>query len=248
MNESIIGIILVLIGCFPIIAVRRKWTFFLENYRAQALKGVLGRTGMKRFYVLVGIAFILTGFLIIFGVIGPDVGEVTKDKIVQKEFDEKDLIEDTGLIRGVYYGIKVFADKENQYLVHKALALMHAKTPEFFRLVTNAVKEIRQSKGPFEMGPVKSVPGKDRVEFSDFVGQYSEYNVADFLVHEASHISDQRQGLLYTKASEIRAREAEIAFFQALEEVEGRSFNEIIQFAENEINMIRNGSLYPDLP
>ena len=98
------------------------------------------------------------------------------------------------------------------------------------------------------MGPVKSVPGTDRVEFSNFVGRYSEYNVADFLVHETTHIIDMRKGLPYTKESEIRAREAEIAFFQALGEVESHSFKEIIIFTENEINMIRNGRLYQDLP
>jgi len=123
-----------------------------------------------------------------------------------------------------------------------------SKAPEFFRLVTNNVKEIRQSKGPFVMGPAKSVLGTDRVEFSNFVGRYSEYNVAGFLVHEATHTTGQRQGLLYTKGSEIRAREAEIAFFQALGEVEGHSFKEIIQFTGNEINMIRNGRLYQELP
>jgi hypothetical protein len=72
--------------------------------------------------------------------------------------------------------------------------------------------------------------------------------VADFLVHEVTHIIDQRQGLPYTKESEIRAREAEIAFFQDLGKVEGHSFKEIIQFTENEINMIKNGRLYQELP
>jgi len=248
MNQSIIGGILILIGCFSVIAVRRKWDFFLENYRAQALKDFLGPTWMKRFYVLLGFAFILAGFLIIFGVIGPGVEEANKVKIVQKEVTEEDLIKESELIREIYYGIKVLADKENQYLIRKALVVMSKKTPEFFRLVTNNVKEIRQSKGPFVMGPVKSVPGTDRVEFSNFVGRYGEYNVADFLVHEATHMIDQRQGVPYTKESEIKAREAEIAFFQALEDIEGHSFKEIIQFTENEINMIRNGRLYQELP
>ena len=125
---------------------------------------------------------------------------------------------------------------------------MREKTPEFFTLITDNVTEIRQSEGPFIMGPAKSIQRMGRIEFRNFAGQYSEYNVAGFLIHEATHISEQNRGLPYTKEAEIRAREEEIAFFRALERAEGCSFEEIIQFIENEISMIRRGHLYRELP
>jgi len=165
-----------------------------------------------------------------------------------KQISSEDLAREPGVNSTIYYGIHIFADDKNQNLITKALELMNEKTPEFFKLVYDNVKEIRQSKSHFSMGPVRSVPGMDRIEFRNFSGEYSAYNVADFLVHEATHIIDQKRGLSYTKEAEIRAREAEIAFFLALEKVEGRSFKDMIRFVDNEINMIKKGHLYGELP
>ena len=66
MDQSILGIILVLIGLFPILAVMFGWKFFLENWRAKALRDIIGETSMKRFYILFGGICILVGLLIIF--------------------------------------------------------------------------------------------------------------------------------------------------------------------------------------
>jgi len=203
---------------------------------------------MKRYYIIFGLACSFIGFLIILRVIEPG-GEDTKEiEITRQEGSDEELVEKLGLRKEFYYGIKVLADKENQSLIQKALDLMKAKTPEFFRLVINNVKAIRQSEDLFVLGPVKSVPGTNTIAFSNFADRYTEYNVADFFVHEATHIIDQHKGRPYTKAAEIKAREAEIAFFQALERVEGRSLTGIIQFIENEIDMIRKGRLYTELP
>lgn len=203
---------------------------------------------MKRSYIIFGGVCVFIGFLIILRVIEPGVEDTKKIEITRQEGSDEELVEKLGLRKEFYYGIKVLADKENQSLIQKALDLMKAKTPEFFRLVINNVKEIRQSEGLFVLGPVKSVPGTNTIAFRNFADRYTEYNVADFFVHEATHIIDQHKGNPYTKAAEIKAREAEIAFFQALEQVEGRSFTAIIQFIENEIDMIRKGRLYAELP
>ncbi|MBW2200433.1 MAG: hypothetical protein JRF71_06295 [Deltaproteobacteria bacterium] len=203
---------------------------------------------MKRYYIIFGLACSFIGFLIILRVIEPG-GEDTKEiEITRQEGSDEELVEKLGLRKEFYYGIKVLADKENQSLIQKALDLMKAKTPEFFRLVINNVKAIRQSEDLFVLGPVKSVPGTNTIAFSNFADRYTEYNVADFFVFYSTHIIDQHKGRPYTKAAEIKAREAEIAFFQALERVEGRSFTGIIQFIENEIDMIRKGRLYTELP
>ena len=203
---------------------------------------------MKRYYIIFGLACSFIGFLIILRVIEPGVEDTKEIEITRQEGSDEELVEKLGLRKEFYYGIKVLADKENQSLIQKALDLMKAKTPEFFRLVINNVKEIRQSDDLFVLGPVKSVPGTNTIAFSNFADRYTEYNVADFFFHEATHIIDQHKGRPYTKAAEIKAREVEIAFFRALERVEGRSLTGIIQFIENEIDMIRKGRLYAELP
>jgi hypothetical protein len=187
-------------------------------------------------------------FLITLKVIAPAVDDTKKIETTRQESSIEDLEKKRELKKEFYYGIQVLADKENQSLIRKALDLMKAKTPEFFLLVINNVKVIRQSEDFFTVGPVKSIPGTDTIAFKNFTDRYTEYNVADFFVHEATHIIDQHRGIPYTKAAEIKAREAEIAFFQALERVEGRNFSAIIQFIDNEIDMIRKGRLYAELP
>ncbi len=139
--------------------------------------------------------------------------------------------------------VKITADAANEKLILGALWIMQERTPEFFRLVDENVVEIRKSDGSFTTGPVKTIEGTGRVEFKNFAGVHSEYNIADFLVHEATHIVDQKQGLRLSKAAEIKAREAEIEFFRQLEKAEKRSFASIIQFVENEIVQIKAGRL-----
>lgn len=143
--------------------------------------------------------------------------------------------------------VKITADAANEKLILGALWILQERTPDFFRLVDENVLEIRKSDGSFTTGPVKTIEGTGRIEFKGFAGAYSEYNIADFLVHEATHIVDQKKGLRLSKAAEIRAREAEIEFFKQLETAEKRSFASMIKFVENEIVQIRAGKLYADL-
>lgn len=143
--------------------------------------------------------------------------------------------------------VKITADAANEKLILGALWILQERTPDFFRLVDENVLEIRKSDGSFTTGPVKTIEGTGRIEFKNFAGVHSEYNIADFLVHEATHIADQKKGLRLSKAAEIRAREAEIKFFEELERVEKRSFASMIKFVENEIHQIKAGQLYADL-
>jgi len=143
--------------------------------------------------------------------------------------------------------VKVTADAANEKLILGALWIMQERTPEFFRLVDENVLEIRKSDGSFTTGPVKTIEGTGRVEFKNFAGVHSEYNIADFLVHEATHIVDQKNGLRLTRAAEIKAREAEIEFFRQLGKAEKRDFASMIKYVENEIAQIRAGKLYADL-
>jgi len=143
--------------------------------------------------------------------------------------------------------VKITADQENEKLVLGALWLLQNRTPAFARLVEENVEEIRQSKGTFTAGPIKTIGGTARIEFKNFVGRYNEYNIALFLVHEATHIVDIKNGLPLTRAAEIKAREAEISFLKELESVENRSLEPIIKFVQNEIRQIQDGKLYSDL-
>ncbi len=143
--------------------------------------------------------------------------------------------------------VKISADKENEKLVLGALWLLQNRTPTFAKLVEENVEEVRQSKGSFTTGPIKTIGGTGRIEFKNFAGKYNEYNIANFLVHEATHIVDMKKGLPLTRAAEIKAREAEIAFLRELEKVEKRSLEPIIKFVKNEIRQIQDGKLYADL-
>ncbi|MBU1108473.1 MAG: hypothetical protein KKB51_17490 [Candidatus Riflebacteria bacterium] len=143
--------------------------------------------------------------------------------------------------------VEISADAKNEKLILGALWVLRERTPDFFKLVDENVKEIRQSTGNFTIGPIKTIEGTGRVEFKNFAGTYGEYNIADFLVHEGTHIVDQKRGLKLTRAAEIKAREAEIEFFRQLEKAENRSFETMIKFVQNEIVQIRAGKLYSDL-
>ncbi|MFZ5952260.1 MAG: hypothetical protein ACOYXC_16270 [Candidatus Rifleibacteriota bacterium] len=143
--------------------------------------------------------------------------------------------------------VKIKADADNEKLILGALWIMQNRTPDFFKLVDQNVKEIRQSTGQFTTGPVKTIEGTGRIEFQKFSGHYNEYNIADFLVHEATHIVDQKKGLPLTRVAEIRARETEIAFLKELAKAENRSFDQIINFVKKEIDQIKAGKLYSDL-
>jgi hypothetical protein len=147
-----------------------------------------------------------------------------------------------------FYKIKIQADEMNHLLIITALTLMKTKTPRFFRLVNENIKEIVQTKGEFTRGPIKTIAGTARIEFENLYPRYSKYNIADFLVHEATHVVDIKNGRPLTKRAEIKAREVEIEFLHALERAERINLKSFIKFVKNEISAIKSGKLYSDLP
>ncbi len=157
--------------------------------------------------------------------------------------------------RKFIYGIKVIADGQNLYIIKEALDLMKEKTPEFFWLIVDNVKEMRQleDRDLLWEGPARTIKGKSKIEFTHILArQFKTYTVAFILVHEATHIVDQRKGLPYTKESEIRANEAGITFLralgQALGKVEDYDLEERIKSIEKGNDMIRKGLFYSELP
>ena len=141
------------------------------------------------------------------------------------------------------YGIKVSGYRFNLELIREALALMKEKTPEFFQLAKENVKEIREKdsevfslmRSPLTLARAL----KDRIIFPPYWAIFfDKYAIASFIIHETYHIKEGKKGLPYTKDSEIRARQAQIAFLKTLAKTEGANFEKEIKSLEEEINSI----------
>ncbi|MEQ8221569.1 MAG: immunity 17 family protein [Candidatus Eremiobacterota bacterium] len=64
MSENvIIGILIILSGLFSLISSIKNWEFFFSHTRARFLVRILGRTGARIFYGLLGSALFLGGLL-----------------------------------------------------------------------------------------------------------------------------------------------------------------------------------------
>ena len=69
MSPIVTGVLCIIIGFFPVAAVLFNWQFFMQNRKARVMASILGETGMRVFYVLLGLAFIIGGFLLTIGVV-----------------------------------------------------------------------------------------------------------------------------------------------------------------------------------
>ena len=58
-------IIMVLSGLFSICGAIFNWDFFFENYKARPVVKLIGRTGARVFYVLVGLFCIFCGIMFV---------------------------------------------------------------------------------------------------------------------------------------------------------------------------------------
>lgn len=64
MSENlIIGILIILSGAFSLISSLKNWDFFFNHSRARFLVRIMGRTGARIFYGLLGSALITGGLL-----------------------------------------------------------------------------------------------------------------------------------------------------------------------------------------
>lgn len=67
--NPIVGVILLLAGLFAAFCAVANWDWFFELRKAQFFVSVLGRTGARIFYAVLGAALVVLGLLGLFGVI-----------------------------------------------------------------------------------------------------------------------------------------------------------------------------------
>lgn len=60
-EATVTGIILILVGLFSLVAALFDWDWFMENRRARFFVRVMGRTGARIFYGLLGVAIAMMG-------------------------------------------------------------------------------------------------------------------------------------------------------------------------------------------
>lgn len=63
-EHVIIGTLVILSGLFSLISSIKDWNFFFESTRARFLVRILGRTGARIFYGLLGSALVIGGLLL----------------------------------------------------------------------------------------------------------------------------------------------------------------------------------------
>ena len=66
---SLFGFIIVGAGLFAIAGAVFDWDFFMESRKARLFTTLLGRTGARAFYALLGIALLVLGALMAAGII-----------------------------------------------------------------------------------------------------------------------------------------------------------------------------------
>jgi len=66
------GIIVILIGGFCLAAAVADWDWFMNHYKARFFVKILGRTGARVFYGILGAALSIIGILSTFGAISLD--------------------------------------------------------------------------------------------------------------------------------------------------------------------------------
>ncbi len=65
--EMFIGFFGVFAGLFAIYGAVRDWDWFMNDVRARVFVALLGRTGARGFYILLGIGLIGLGLMMVFG-------------------------------------------------------------------------------------------------------------------------------------------------------------------------------------
>lgn len=58
---SIIPYIIIAGGLFSIVCSLKEYRFFVEHRKAKVMAGLLGKTGMKVFYVTLGLGLVVAG-------------------------------------------------------------------------------------------------------------------------------------------------------------------------------------------
>lgn len=63
------GLLAIAVGLFTVSGAGFDWEFFMNNHKARLVTSILGRTGARVFYGLLGTVLIVFGVLFAFGII-----------------------------------------------------------------------------------------------------------------------------------------------------------------------------------
>jgi hypothetical protein len=61
------GLILIAVGLFSMAGAAFDWDWYMNNHRARVFVRLVGRTGARIFYILLGLVFASFGTAIMFG-------------------------------------------------------------------------------------------------------------------------------------------------------------------------------------
>ena len=69
MHPVVIGLIFTFVGLFSLAGGVLDWNWFMNHYRSRFMTHVLGRSGARIFYSVLGIALVVLGLMIAMGVV-----------------------------------------------------------------------------------------------------------------------------------------------------------------------------------
>ncbi len=72
MNDTIFGIIIMVIGIVSTIAAIEDWDWFMDSRKAKGLSNLIGRNGARVFYGIFGVVLLLIGMAGLFSFISWD--------------------------------------------------------------------------------------------------------------------------------------------------------------------------------
>ena len=68
-EHIIIGVAIALAGLFSVVCAAKDYDWFMGNQKAKAAMWLLGRTGARIFYIVLGAALVVVGVCLVFGVL-----------------------------------------------------------------------------------------------------------------------------------------------------------------------------------
>ncbi len=69
MNDTIVGILLVLGGLLSVISAVEDWDWYMDSRKARRLSKLIGRNNARIFYGILGTGLILAGMMMFFSFI-----------------------------------------------------------------------------------------------------------------------------------------------------------------------------------
>lgn len=68
--EAVLPYLFIAIGVFAILGAVLQWPFFMESRKAKRLTGVIGVTGARIFYAVLGVVIVTVGVVLV--IVGPE--------------------------------------------------------------------------------------------------------------------------------------------------------------------------------